>query len=419
MGDDTGAWFDAARLGMFIHWDHASQAGLEVSWSLVGGLGNLPGEPVGIEEYHSTAATFAPEPDAARAWAAAAKAAGMRYAVLTTRHHNGFSLWPSAVSDWSVGQFLPGRDLVREYVDAMRAEGLRVGFYYSLSDWHHPDYPTFTEADKPYSFVAYRRPQPEAWERYREYLFTQVRELLTYYGDIAVLWFDGQWERMPHEWQTTELRALIRELQPDCLVNDRLPFEGDFETPEQFIPPEPLEGRWETCMTMNRSWGYVPADTRYKSARDLVHTLCETSGRGGNLLLNVSPMGDGALPPEQLERLATVGEWVAANGEAIYGTTAGLEPWQFYGPSTCRGDTVYLHLLLRPYESVTARGVPIRRIASVRHLTTGQDLRFTTRAPVIDELFNADPTGEAIISVPEDLIDDLATVIALEITPGS
>lgn len=419
MGDDVGGWFDEARFGMFVHWDHASQAGLEVSWPLVGGIGNLPGDPVGIEEYHSTASTFAPEPGAAEQWAEAAAAAGMRYAVLTTRHHNGFSLWPSAVSEWSVGQFLPGRDLVREFVDAFRAAGLQVGFYYSLSDWHHPDYPAFTEADKPYSFLAYRRPDdPAAWDRYLEYLFAQVRELLTDYGDVAVLWFDGQWERTPWEWKAEELRAMIRELQPDCLVNDRLPFQGDFETPEQFVPAEPPDGRWETCLTMNRSWGYVPVDTSYKSARDLIHTVCETAGRGGNLLLNVSPRGDGSLPPEQFERLAVVGEWVAAHGEAIYGTTAGLAPWQFYGPSTRRGDTTYLHLLMRPYDTVTVRGVPIKRIAGVRHVPSGRELTVRTRAAAVDELFNADPMGEAIIGVPADLVDEHATVLALDITPG-
>lgn len=419
MGDDVGGWFDEARFGMFVHWDHASQAGLEVSWPLVGGLGNLPGDPVGIDEYHSTAATFAPEPGAAREWAAAARAAGMRYAVLTTRHHNGFSLWPSAVSDWSVGRFLPGRDLVREFVDAFRAAGLEVGFYYSLSDWHHPDYPAFTEADKPYSFLAYRRPDdPAAWDRYLDYLFTQVRELLTDYGDVAVLWFDGQWERTPWEWKADELRAMIRELQPDCLVNDRLPFQGDFETPEQFVPAEPPEGRWETCLTMNRSWGYVPADTRYKSARDLIHTVCETAGRGGNLLLNVSPRGDGSLPPEQLERLAVVGDWVAANGEAVFGTQAGLAPWQFYGPSTRRGDTTYLHLLMRPYDTVTVRGMPIRRVDGVRHVPSGRELTVRTRASAVDELFNGDPIGEVIIEVPGDLLDDHATVLALDVTPA-
>ncbi|HMQ27681.1 MAG TPA: alpha-L-fucosidase, partial [Acidimicrobiales bacterium] len=236
--------------------------------------------------------------------------------------------------------------------------------------------------------------------------------------DVAVLWFDGQWERTPWEWKAEELRAMIRELQPDCLVNDRLPFQGDFETPEQFVPAEPPAGRWQTCLTMNRSWGYVPADTRYKSARDLIHTVCETAGRGGNLLLNVSPRGDGSLPPEQLERLAVVGDWVAAHGEAIFRTEAGLAPWQFYGPSTRRGDTTYLHLLMRPYDTVTVRGVPIRRIAAVRHVPSGHVLTVRTRASAIDELFNPDPMGEAIIEVPAELVDDHATVLALDITPA-
>src|SRR5215217_6642427 len=177
---------------MFVHWGHGSQEGRELSWPLVGGFATLPGDPAGIDEYHATAATFAPEPGAAKEWARVAREAGMGYAVLTTRHHDGFSLWPSAVSDWSVGQFLPGRDLVQEYVDALRGEGLRVGFYYSLSDWHHPDYPAFTEADKPYSFLAYRRPEPDAWGRYVAYVEAQLREL-TGYGPIDLLWFDGQW----------------------------------------------------------------------------------------------------------------------------------------------------------------------------------------------------------------------------------
>jgi alpha-L-fucosidase len=340
----------------------------------------------------------------------------MGYCVLTTRHHDGFSLWPSAVSDWSVGQFLPGRDLVREYVDAVRSEGLRVGFYYSLSDWHHPDYPAFTEADKPYSFLAYRRPDPDAWARYLAYVTAQITELLTDYGPVDVLWFDGQWERTPAEWRSDELVALIRELQPDCLINDRLPGGADFTTPEQFIPSEPPEGRWETCLTMNRSWGYVPVDDDHKSSRDLVHALCETAGRGGNLLLNVSPRGDGSLPPEQVERLEAVGGWLADRRESIVGTEAGLAPWQFYGPSTRSGDTTFLHLLSRPYETVTVRGLPIRRVESVRHVPSGRELRFRTRAPVVDEIFNSDPRGEVVIHVPDDLVDDLATTIAVTLS---
>ena len=170
-------------------------------------------------------------------------------------------------------------------------------------------------------------------------------------------------------------------------------------------------------MTMNESWGYNPTDAHYKSARQLIHALCEVAGRGGNLLLNVSPRGDGTLPPEQVERLRAVGEWMRANGESITGTTAGLEPWQFYGPSTRRGDRVYLHLLMRPYESVTVRGVPIKRVQSVQALATGAELHHSTRTGIIDSL-TEDPHGELTIEVPADLVDANATVLAVDLSPA-
>jgi alpha-L-fucosidase len=166
---------------------------------------------------------------------------------------------------------------------------------------------------------------------------------------------------------------------------------------------------------MNDSWGYNPSDTHYKSARELVHTLCEVAGRGGNLLLNVSPMGDGALPAEQVERLDAIAAWMDAHGASIHDTVAGLEPWQFYGPSTRRGNRLYLHLLQRPYDTVTVRGVPIRHVAAVRELRSGAALSFRTRCAVADQLFNADPSGELIITVPEALLDPLATVIEVEL----
>src|SRR5262245_21803627 len=167
-------------------------------------------------------------------------------------------------------------------------------------------------------------------------MFAQVRELMTNYGEIACIWFDGGWERTIDQWRARDLEAMIRELQPGILINDRLPGAGDYLTPEQFVPPQPLERPWETCMTINESWGYNPADTRYKSARTLIHRLCEIAGRGGNLLLNVSPRGDGTLPPEHFDRISEISEWMRKHGESIVGTTAGLEPWQFYGPSTRR-----------------------------------------------------------------------------------
>jgi alpha-L-fucosidase len=408
-------WFESARFGMFIHWAPCSQRGWELSWPLVGGIGALPdGQNVAVAEYHAAARTFNPVKFDPRGWARLAKRAGMQYAVLTAKHHDGFAMFHTATSDYAVAHTPFKRDIVREYADAFRAEGLRVGLYFSLIDWHHPDYPAFTDADKPYRFGQWRRSTPEQWERFVGVMFAQVRELLTNYGQIDLIWFDGGWERSPDEWKARELEKMIRELQPHIVINDRLPGSGDYDTPEQAVPARAPARAWETCMTINNSWGYNPADKNYKSARTLVNTLAEVAGKGGNLLLNVSPTGDGALPPEHLERLDAIAAWMARNGESIAGTQSGLEPWQFYGPSTRRGNRVYLHLVMRPYESVSVRGVRVRQVKSARVLGSGAPLRIHKRIAAADMLFNPDPVGELIIDVPESALDPLATVVAVE-----
>jgi len=211
---------------------------------------------------------------------------------------------------------------------------------------------------------------------------------------------------------------MIRQLQPGIVINDRLPGAGDYETPEQFIPPEPPARAWETCLTMNESWAWNPSDRDYKSARALVHALCEVAGRGGNLLLDVSPRGDGSLPSEQIERLDAIAGWMDRHAESIHDTEPGLAPWEFYGPSTRRGSRLYLHLLSRPYDTVAVRGVPIRRVRAVTALATGTALDASGRCPVIDEMFNADPTGELTIRVPESVIDPIATTIAVDLEPS-
>jgi len=414
------SWFERARFGMFVHWGHVSQRGWELSWPLVGGLSVFPAcQDVPAATYHESAATFCPQPQSAREWLDLARRAGMRYAVLTAKHHDGFALYPTRAGEFSIAATPYRGDLVREFVDATRAAGLRVGLYYSLSDWHHPDYPPFTDSDRPYRMGMAPRPTAAQWERYRTFLFAQLRELLTDYGPIDVLWFDGGWERSVDQWDTPGLHELIRSIQPEVLVNDRLPGFGDFDTPEQFIPAQPPGRAWETCMTMNDSWGYNPSDTNYKSARELIHTLCEVAGRGGNLLLNVSPMGDGHLPSVQVERLAAIADWMDAYGASVLDTAPGLEPWQFYGPSTRRGNRFYLHLLQRPYDTVTVRGVPIRRVRAIRELRSGAALPFRTRCTVLDQLLNSDPNGELIITVPEELLDPLATVVEVEMAASA
>jgi alpha-L-fucosidase len=411
----SGEWFDEARLGMFVHWDHASQQGLEVSWPMAGGIFALPAaRTVSIDQYQSSASTFDPQEWDPGTVAALARAAGMGYAVITAKHHAGFAMFHTRLSDFSIANAPYGRDIVGEFVEALRAAGLRVGIYFSLSDWHHPDYPRLTEADKPYAFGQTPPPPgPEAWERYVAYMFGQIREVLTNYGPIDLLWFDGAWERPADRWRAPELEAMIRSLQPGILINDRLPGAGDYTTPEQFVPPSPPAGRWETCMTMNESWGYVPEDADYKTPRQLVHTICEVAGRGGNLLLNVSPTGSGTLPAEQVERLEAIATWMESHGEAVKGTTAGLEPWQFYGPTTRRGERVYLHLLMRPYDSVTVRGVPVRRVRHVTVVGDGRSLPFRTRTGILERLL-PDPPGELTIEFEPAAIDPLATVLAVD-----
>ena len=413
-------WFETARFGMFVHWGHSSQRGCELSWPLVGGTpalshcGDIP-----VDEYHSTAATFDPRSYDPRAWARRARRLGMTYAVFTAKHHDGFAMYHTKQSDFSIEHAPHRRDILREFIDAMRAEGIRIGVYFSLIDWHHPDYPAFTEADKPYAFGRWRQPSPEQWARYSEFMFAQVRELLTDYGRIDVIWFDGGWERSTVQWRSKELHDMIRGLQPEILINDRLPGFGDFDTPEQFVPAQRPARAWETCMTINESWGYNPDDTQFKTARQLIHTLCEVAGRGGNLLLNVGPKGDGSLPAELTERLDVIEGWMSRHGESIVGTQPALEPWQFYGPATRRGDRLYLHLLMRPYDTVTLRGARIKRVRAVSALATGAPLEFTTHATIVDTMINPDPRGELRIAVPASVLDEHATVIAVDFEPGT
>jgi alpha-L-fucosidase len=417
LDDADHRWFAGAGLGLFVHWDHASQQGLEVSWPLVGGISVLPSSrPVPVAEYHASIPTFDPVGWDPAELADLAARSGARYAVLTAKHHSGFAMWPSSVgSERSIAATRYQGDLVGEFVDAVRAAGLRVGLYLSLPDWGHPDYPAFTDADRPYVLGSSPPfPGDERWARFMDDFSTQVDELLTGYGRIDLLWFDGGWERTAAQWRSASIEARIRELQPDIVLNDRFPGISGYATPEQFVPASAPSGPWETCLTMNHAWGWVPEDTDYKSARRLIHTLAEVVGRGGNLLLNVSPMGDGTLPPVQRDRLETIASWMARHHEALHDVEPGLEPWQFHGPSTRRGGTVYLVCLARPYEEIVVRGVPIRRIDSVRVLGTGASLPFTVETGVI-ESFMPDPAGTVRIAITDDELDPVATVVALDV----
>jgi alpha-L-fucosidase len=411
------SWFTRAGFGIFVHWDHASQQGIEVSWPLIGRSIVIGGESarddVSVAQYHSSAVSFDPQRWDAAAFARLAESCGAQYLVFTTRHHSGYSMFHTKASDRSIEHSAYKADITRQLIDAVRAEGLRVGLYYSLSDWGHPDYPAFEESSKPYAYESYPRASPEAWARYLGYVRAQLTELLTQYGTIDLVWFDGQWERSADEWQAADLRKLVTTLQPNAIVNDRLPGQGDYETPEQLMPLTPPSRPWELCMTMNDSWGWRPKDTNYKSPRDLARDLATVVSRGGNLLLNVSPTGDGDIPDAQVSRLNEVGAWIATHRDAVIGARPAPASVDFYGPVTVRDNRMYLHLVAQPVENVVVRGVPVRRVRQVSVVGGG---KLAYRLPIgayDDHLLGPDLLAELIIDAPA-ASGALIDVIAIE-----
>jgi alpha-L-fucosidase len=349
------AWFAEARLGLFVHWGLYSLAARH-EWV-------MSREHIPPEHYERYLRYFEIDRYDPRAWARAAKAAGMRYAVLTTKHHDGFCLFDSALTDYTVMATPYGRDAVAEFVDAFRAEGLRIGFYHSLLDWHHPDFPVDVHHPlRDHPDVA-RLNAERSMERYRSYLHGQVRELLTGYGVVDYLFFDFSYPERSYgdlagkgaaDWGSAELLAMVRKLQPEIVVNDRLELPGDLVTPEQYQPSGPMLGpdgeplAWEACQTLNGSWGYDRDNHDDKPVDLLVRMLVDGVSKGGNLLLNVGPTGRGELDPRARQALAGVGEWMDRHSRSVHG--AG--PSTFTAPPDCRytqrGDRLYVHVFSWP-----------------------------------------------------------------------
>jgi alpha-L-fucosidase len=347
-------WWHDAKFGMFIHWGLYSVRGRH-EWA-------MENEAIPLGEYEPLAKRFNPKPNAARDWAALAKRAGQKYMVMTTKHHEGFCLFDTATTTYCAPKQAAGRDLVREYVEAARAEGLRVGFYYSLMDWHHRD--------------GARCAQDEAARRrFVDYIHTHVRELMSNYGKVDVLWYDVAWPLDAKGWESEKMNAMVFSLQPDIIVNNRNKLPGDFSTPEQRI--EAAEGgkAWESCMTMNASWGYQAADDEWKTPRTIVRNLISCARDGGNYLLNIGPRGDGSVPEESVRILENVGAWMSRNGDTIYGSDRCQPRRSSYASFTRRGNTLYMHVHFWPGEHVSIAGllVPVK---SARLLPSGQNVRF-------------------------------------------
>jgi alpha-L-fucosidase len=296
-------------------------------------------EGIPVPQYEELARIFRPQPNAARAWAKLAKQAGQKYMVMTTKHHEGFCNWDTKLTNYCAPKQGPGRDLVAEYVEAARAEGLRVGFYYSLMDWHHPD-------------GARCATDEEARKRFVEYTHGLIRELLTNYGKIDVLWYDVDWPLTAEQWESKKMNEMVFKLQPDIIVNNRNGLPGDFSTPEQTIRAERGGRAWESCMTMNNSWGYTPADDDWKSAKTVVRNLVTCARGGGNYLLNIGPKPDGSVPEQSASVLTEVGHWMDKNGPTIYES----EPCNAHGHTfagyTRKGNRLYIHVHFWPAQTI-------------------------------------------------------------------
>jgi len=374
-------WWHDARFGMFIHFGLYSQHARH-EWA-------METEAIPITEYTPLAQAFNPAPGFARAWAKLAKAAGMKYMVMTTKHHEGFCNFDTKLTDYCATKQGPKRDLVREYVEAARAEGLRVGFYYSLMDWHHPD-------------GARCATDEAARKRFVEYTHGLIRELLTNYGKIDVLWYDVSWPLDVKGWESERMNKMVFELQPDIIVNNRNGLLGDFSTPEQKIVAETNGRAWESCMTLNDSWGFQRADDNWKSSKTIVRNLLSCAHDGGNYLLNIGPKPDGGIPEETVRVLSEVGQWMAQSGETVYKAEICQPHRSNYASFTRMGNTLFMHVHFWPGQDVAISGLMVK-VKSARLLKTNQQLTFSQ-----------DPYRVHITGMPVDAPDTPVTTIAIE-----
>jgi alpha-L-fucosidase len=402
--DERTRWFREAKFGLFIHWGPYAVIGRH-EWA-------RHRLQIPQAEYDQYARAFNPVNFNADEWTGLAAAAGVKYIVITSKHHDGFSIYRSRASDYDMEITpFPG-DPLKDLALSARRRNLPLGYYHSIMDWHHPDY----------------RPR-RAWEfpkdykeggnnrRYVDFMKEQIRELLTEYGPAAVLWFDGEWEHTLKELNAEdEVYDFIRQLSPDTLINDRI-YErregnrADFGTPEQFVPatgykgPDGRDLLWESCVTINTdSWGYNKYETQFKTTRDLIRMLIDVVSKGGNLLLNVGPTPDGRIQPEFVTRLEAMGRWLSVNGEAIYGTTASpFARLPFFGRATVKGSTLYLHVFAWPAGGEL-------RVPGLKNLVSGARLLGSTESVTVSR-----DGGDVILKLPASLPDETASVIALQL----
>lgn len=423
-------WWREARFGMFVHW--GLYAGLAGTWKekRVGTRGGMEWIQQRVRadtwEYaHQAAPRFRPTPDFARKWATLARQAGCRYVVFTSKHHDGFCLHDSSVTTYDAKDWV-GRDLCREIVDACKKEGLKVGFYHSVIDWHHPQYDYVAAGPLPHPLKGKPSPNgPRSHDLYVKYLHHQTEELMTGYGDIDIIWWDYSKKGAEGSfWRADQLMAMVRKHQPHIISNNRLyhvtspqasssadrlkawkPEQGDFTTPEQHIPATGIAGvDWEVCMTMNTTWGYSEHDHAWKKNEVLIRNLVDIVSKGGNYLLNIGPKGDGGIPEESVKSMAAIGRWMAVNSESIYGTQASPFERPAWGRYTRKPGMLYAHVFKWPETGelrIPAGALPVKRAYLLAD--RGKTLMM-------------EKAGEdLVIQLPGKAPDSIASVIAMEV----
>jgi len=395
-------WFQDARFGMFIHWGVYSVLG-DGEWV-------MNNRKIRAAEYEKLPAFFNPVDFDPAAWVALVKAAGMKYITITSKHHDGFAMFDSKVSDWDIVDRTPyKKDVLKMLADECHRQGIKLFFYHSHLDWHHPDY-------YPRGRTGHDAGRPESgeWNRYLDYMDAELKELLTGYGEIGGIWFDGWWDKPDADWRLGRTYAMIHQLQPAALVGNnhhRRPFPGeDFQMFEKDLPGRNTAGfndqseigelPLETCETMNNAWGFNITDRSYKSTRDLLRYLVRAAGNDANFLLNVGPMPNGKIQPEFVSRLKEMGEWLSRYGESIYGTRGGPVTPRPWGVTTQKGTTVYLHVLDWPDETLSLPKLP-GKVTAARFLKDGSLAAF------------AEDEAGVRVKIPAGLRDDTDTVVAL------
>ena len=376
------AWWREARFGLFVHWGPVSLKGTEIGWSRGGERRGRKGKgPIPAEVYDNLYKQFNPTKFDAVEWVEIAKAAGMKYLVFTTKHHDGFCEFDSKLTDYKVTNSPFRRDVVAELAAACHEGGIGLGFYYSPPDWHHPDYRTKDHA------------------RYIQYLHGQLRELCTGYGKVDIIWFDGLGGKSA-DWDSPSLLKMIRTLQPHVLINNRAGLPCDFDTPEQRVGRSQLDRPWESCITICRQWAWKPND-RMKSLKQCIDTLVRCVGGDGNLLLNVGPMPTGEIEPRQVARLKEIGAWLSKHGQTIYAARGGPFRPGAWGAATCKGNTIYVHILAWTGDTLTLPSLP-KKIVGSSVLTGGTA--------------EVKQTEQAVeISVPKAHRQEIDTIVALEL----